>query len=197
MFTKWPTQVRSHLLVPNVTKHSTILWVLQENLKSLHWRNRLLFERKTNLEIQWFNNTNLKTHERIHTGEEPFACSKCDKLFTQIVNLKKHERTHTGEKPFACSQCDKAFAQIGTLKRHKNTHTGEKPFACPKCVKTFTESGSLKKHEKIHTGEKPFACSKCDTAFNRRDSLKLHERTHPHRRKAIYLLKMWQGIYRL
>ena len=45
----------------------------------------------------------------MHTGGKPFACSKCDKVFTDSDNLKKHERTHTGEKPFACSKCDKAF----------------------------------------------------------------------------------------
>ena len=46
----------------------------------------------------------LKAHAKMHTGEKPFTCSKCDKVFQQNCDLKKHERTHTGEKSFACSK---------------------------------------------------------------------------------------------
>ena len=51
--------------------------------------------------------------------------------------MKTHERTHIGEKSYACSKCDKAFSQSSDLKGHKRIHTGEKPFACPTCHKTF------------------------------------------------------------
>ena len=52
----------------------------------------------------------------------------------------QHERTHTEEKTFGCTKCDKAFNQSGTLKNHKRTHTGEKPFHCSKCEKAFNDS---------------------------------------------------------
>merc|ERR1712029_936939 len=110
-----------------------------------------------------------------------FACSQCNKVFKQSSDLKRHEKTHTGEKSFACSQCDKVFKQSSHLKQHERMHTGEKPFACSKCGKTFNQISNLKRHERIHTGEKPFSVSKCEI-FQQKDNLNTYEGNHngPH-----------------
>ncbi|CAL4146918.1 unnamed protein product, partial [Meganyctiphanes norvegica] len=36
----------------------------------------------------------------LHTGNDIYLCSQCDKAFSHIRLLKHHLRTHTGEKPY-------------------------------------------------------------------------------------------------
>ena len=64
-----------------------------------------------------------KCHEKIHTGEKPFACSKCDQSFADSCTLKEHERIHKGKRPFACLKCDKTFVikeRISPKKKERN-----------------------------------------------------------------------------
>ena len=109
-----------------------------------------------------------------NTGEGPYRCAECDKVFSSGRGLRKHRPIHSGLRPYVSDQCDKRFPGLDSLRKHQSFHTVELSHACSQCGKTFQDKWGLRRHMRTHTRVRPFASTECTASFSYSDSVKKH-----------------------
>uniref|UniRef100_A0A182Y8H4 Zinc finger protein Xfin n=1 Tax=Anopheles stephensi TaxID=30069 RepID=A0A182Y8H4_ANOST len=91
-------------------------------------------------------------HMRIHYHEQmgTFKCQYCERVFGTRARLERHERVHTGERPYACHLCPKTFIHSGQLATHISRHNNERGHLCAQCGKAFLSKAMLRQHQESH-----------------------------------------------
>jgi len=127
-----------------------------------------------------------KIHGSVTTATE-LECSVCQKSFFVEEELRQHEQLHLGSNPFFCVICKKNWSDGRSLRQHVKSEHDWKKYPCnfPPCLQinaAFLTQRLLSAHLKEEHGlgggdlKLVFHCTKCELRFSCRSSLGVHER---------------------
>ena len=138
--------------------------------------------------------SNLASHMKCHSFEQPFKCDGCDKSYKHKHHMKHHQMNscwktimgtiNTNEWPFKCDKCDLHFGKSSSLRTHRYEVHGIVPWRtkkhensneilkCRDCKKIFQSPNQLKRHETTHSRNR-FKCE-CGKEFEQKHLLFMH-----------------------
>lgn len=107
------------------------------------------------------------------------TCFTCNKEFGSTHDFVVHQRRHTGERPFQCSRCFESFASASALLLHRGSvHDSRSPFRCTFCGRSFDDGDAYSRHLGRHRrAGYCFRCS-CTRLFRDEIEIKAHLDMH-------------------
>lgn len=117
--------------------------------------------------------SDLHRHCKTHRNELPFACSICNRRFSDENEKNGHQDNCKGQQ-YKCELCTYATTVSSRFKTHMKVHTKVREFHCEICQKDFIHKQNLENHIKTHSNERSFQCDFCSREFRLKAHLQRH-----------------------